>query len=246
MDEVGVLSGSTVNAVSALLLEHEKTTTEQIVVAVFRSLSDEDLVDRTLKIFQAWKVGKKNKDNGILLALYWDDRKSRMEVGYGLESLMTDSKATIILADVLAPELRQGDPNRAITLTALEMLTVLESPLIRDGRAQEILRSGGFGGGLQPRESLEIGKGWLVWVFLGFILLAIAFNILSSAEAHFTRGGWYRPNPWRRARRSIFWGSGGLGGGSGWGGGGSWGGGSGGGFLGGGGRSGGGGASGSW
>jgi uncharacterized protein len=246
MDEPGILSPRAKQAVTALLVEHERVTSEQVIIAIFKSLNGEELVDFTNRTFAAWRIGKRGKDNGALLALYWEDRKARIEVGYGLEGNLTDARAKRVLEEFLFPELRAQDPSRGVSLAALEILDALESPLIQNGRALQILRDGGISGGLSARTFADAPpiRGWWVWIIVGFLLLFMGFQFLTTAEAHFTRGGWYRPSPWSRAGRRSTWHSG-WGGGGGFGGGG-WGGGGGGGFLGGGGRSGGGGASGSW
>lgn len=243
LDEPKVLSQSAKEALQTLLVEHDRLTGEQLVLAVFETLDDEELVDFTNRVFSSWKIGKRGKDNGVLLALYWKERKARIEVGYGLEPLLTDAKSKRILSEFLIPELKNRQPDRALTLASLEILRTIESPLIQSGQAEQILKSGGFRGGFQPAP--KNGSSWAVWVILGFILLFIALNFLTAADAHFTRGGWYRQRPvLTRRPRDIFWG----GWGAGHGGSGGWGSGGGGfgGFRGGGGMSGGGGASGSW
>lgn len=243
-DEAGAISQDTFRSLSTVLYEHEQATGEQFVVAVFKSLEREELVDWTNQLFAHWKIGKRAVDSGVLLALYWEDRKARFEVGYGLEPLMTDARSKSVLEDTLLPELKAGRPDRALTLTALEVLTTLESPLVKNGRAQAILQGGVQGGDLAPRSTT--GGSFGIWLFLGIVLLMIVLNMLTAADAHYTSHGWYRPRPFPRRRRGggIFWGGlgGGLGGGGFGGGGGGFGG-----FGGfGGGRSGGGGASGSW
>ena len=247
LDEAHVLGRHSLQALQSLLVEHDRITSEQVVIAILDNLGDEDLVDYTSKVFQRWKIGKKGKDNGALLALYWKDHKARIEVGYGLEPLLTDAKSKVVLNEFLLPELKAGNPDRALSLAALEILKILGSPLIENGKAQEILRNGGFRGNWRPAQSSG-GGPWQIFIFLGLILGIIVFQWVTSAEAHYTSAGWYRPSPWK-GRRSY--GSGGVVGGflGGWGGGGGggWGGGGdGGGFSGGGGSSGGGGASGSW
>jgi uncharacterized protein len=247
LDEPGILSPRVGQALRALLAEHERITSEQVLVAVFKTLGEEDLVDFTSRVFSSWKMGTRGKDNGALLALYWNDRKARIEVGYGLEASLTDAKSKRILEDYLIPELRRGDADRALSLAALQILETIESPLIENGRAEQILRDGGVRGSFASRgfdEGAPTARAWWVWIVVGFCALFFAFQFITSAEAHFTNRGWYRPNPLQRVRRRGIWHSGGGLGGGGFGGFG--GGGGGGGFLGGGGRSGGGGASGSW
>jgi len=244
LDEPHVLSERTLKSIQSLLVEHDRTTGEQIVIAVFESLDGEDSVDFTNRVFSTWQIGKRDKNNGVLLALYWKNRKSRIEVGYGLEPILTDARSKTILNEYLAPELKAGNPDRAIALSALQILTVLESPLVTNGQAQKILESGGLTGGWEPR-SKETPVGITLLNILGIAILIWIINRLTAREAHFSGSGWYHPNPLtnpfphslgrstRRLPRNVHSGS--------WGGGGSFGG-----FSGGGGRSGGGGASGSW
>lgn len=239
LDETGSLSPGIQRSLQALLMEHGRLTGEQVVFAIFKSLEGEELVDFTNRVFKEWKIGQRRKNNGALLALYWQEREARIEVGYGLEPILTDAKSKGVLEDFLFPELRNGNVDRALSLAALEILTILESPLIQSGKAQEILQSGGLQGGFQPAErGTPSSKRSFSWIVLGLFFCIWVLSRLTAAEAHYTRRGWYRPNPWRR--RSHWGGFGG------WGGGGGFGGGGGGGFLGGGGMSGGGGASGKW
>lgn len=241
LDEPKVLSPNTKRALQTLLIEHDRVTGEQVIFAIFESLGEEDLVDWTNQVFTKWGIGKRGKDNGVLLALYWENRKARIEVGYGLEPLLTDAKSKDVLDHFLIPELKNKNPDRALTLAALEILRILESPLVESGQAEQILRSGGIRGEFVPESGN--GSGWAVWVILGIILLFVVLNLLTAADAHFSGTGWHRKRPsLPRRPRDIFggWHTGGA-----WGGG-TWGGGRGGGFIGGGGMSGGGGASGDW
>ncbi len=260
-DEAGALPASAAAAVDALLIEHDHATGQQILVAIFKSLDGEDLNDRTNEVFKKWGIGQRGKDNGALLALYWNDHKARIEVGYGLEDQLTDARSQHILNDFLFPELKAGHPERAVPLAVYQILTTIDSPLIANGLAERILRGEGkFQGNWNEVSGSGTTHGWIVWLVLGFILMTIVGNIMSSAEAHFTGTGWFRPKPWQRGNWPIG-GEGGQrsgggvfpvfiplprsrGGGGFFGGGGS--GGDGGGFLGGGGSSGGGGASGGW
>lgn len=254
LDEPHVLSAGATQSVESLLIEQDHLTGQQILVAIFNSLQGEDLNERTNLIFQEWKIGQRGQDNGVLLAIYWKEHQARIEVGYGLEQTLTDAHSKDILEDQLIPAMRDGDPDRAISLAVVEILKSLQSPLIDNGRARQIL---------QAHEGRAVVRRWnapaqphggyWVWLVIGMIALIIVFNTVTSADAHFTSTGWYRPQPWRRrwgrdgnwppGGGGGFWGGFGGGGGGfgGWGGGGG-----GGGFSGGGGSSGGGGASAGW
>lgn len=252
LDEPNALSPAIKRELESLLVEHDRLTGEQFLIAIFNSLDDEELVSFTHRVFSEWKIGQRGKDNGLLLALYWKDRKARIEVGYGLEHLLTDAKSKEILSDILIPELRAGNPDRGLMLSAEEIFTTIDSPLIQSGRVQQGLTSPAMRRA-EARARSQGGASWLPWIFLGAALCVIVFNLLTSADAHFSRVGWQRTKPFRY--RSRHHGGGGWwggfpphsGGGGRWRPGGGWPSGGGGGiFTGGGGRSGGGGASGSW
>ena len=235
LDEPKVLSQTELYAIQTLLIKHDHATGEQFLIAIFDSLDNEDLVQFTNQVFQQWKIGQRGKDNGVLLALYWKDRKARIEVGYGLEPTLTDAKSKWILEDSLIPLLKENQSGKALANAAFEILKVLESPLISSGDAERIIHSGAFRNGFG-----NLGGGsqnaWLIWVVLGIFLFMIVLAIRTSRDAHFTSEGWFRPKPWSgRIRHGGGFGHGGGGFGGGFGG-----------FGGGGGRSGGGGASGSW
>jgi len=232
-DEANVVPDDAERQIALLLADHAKATDEQIVVAVFQSLEGEDLVDYTHRVFQEWKIGKRGKDNGVLLALYWDDRKSRIEVGYGLEPLLTDAKSKRILTEDLAPWLKQGQPAEALKQATREILVTLESPLVAAGQIEKRVAP-------QGRQRLGLSGTLAVFLMIVFMVFLRVLHAVVSAPVHITHGGVFGPRTWYRGtRRGALGGLGGFGGG-GFGGGGF------GGFGGGGGRSGGGGASGSW
>jgi uncharacterized protein len=233
VDEVGVLQPKTLRSLDLLFAAHERTAGDQIVFAVFQSLDGEDLVSWTNQVFQNWKIGKKGKDNGVLLALYWKDRQMRIEVGYGLEPILTDALSKRILEEDLIPELKRGQPDAALTQSALSILKVLNSPLIKSGEAVQILQQQG----VSVRKKNTGLSGLEAGVF--FVLLIILFGFFFFLGPILNQGMRGRPGPWNRRRgprppNPWWWGGGGGGGGSG------------GGFSGGGGSSGGGGASGRW
>src|SRR4051812_11604358 len=73
LDEPHILSERTTQALQALLIEHDRATNEQFLVAIFNSLDGEDLNDYTNRVFQTWKIGQRGQDNGVLLAIFYKD-----------------------------------------------------------------------------------------------------------------------------------------------------------------------------
>ena len=90
------------------LVERERGSGNQVVVAIFRSLDGESLEDFSIRLAQAWRIGRKDLDNGVIFLVFLDDRKMRIEVGYGLEPTLTDAVSSSILRDVVAPRFREG------------------------------------------------------------------------------------------------------------------------------------------
>jgi uncharacterized protein len=90
------------------LAGRERGTSNQVVVAVFRSLEGDSLEGFSIRLAQAWRIGQKGLDNGVIFLVFLDDRKMRVEVGYGLEATLTDAIASSIIRDVVAPRFREG------------------------------------------------------------------------------------------------------------------------------------------
>jgi uncharacterized protein len=107
-DYAGLLTDEQIVRLDARLLRFEEETTNQIVVAIFKSLEGESLEDFSIRLAESWKIGTR-KDNGVILLVFLDDRKLRIEVGYGLEGALTDATSSSIIRNDIAPRFRQGD-----------------------------------------------------------------------------------------------------------------------------------------
>jgi len=104
------------------------STGAQVAVAVIPSLGTDSIEEAALEIFRTWGIGSRSKNNGVLLLIAKEDRKLRIEVGYGLEGAITDAMAGRIIRDIIAPRFKQDDYdggvldgfNAIITLVAEE------------------------------------------------------------------------------------------------------------------------------
>ncbi len=114
-DTAGMLPGAARESVEARLAELEKSTGAQVAVLTIASLEGEPLEDYALKVAQTWGLGRKGVDDGALLLVARDDRKMRIEVGYGLEAKLTDVACKRILDDVVRPAFRDGDFGRGVS-----------------------------------------------------------------------------------------------------------------------------------
>src|SRR6478736_5309467 len=108
-DEAHVLSQDTIDALEKELQLYEDSTSNQIAVLVVTSLDGESIETYSLRVAELWKLGQKNKDNGVLLLVAIDDHEMRIEVGQGLEGVLTDAQSSRIIRNEIAPEFRRGD-----------------------------------------------------------------------------------------------------------------------------------------
>lgn len=229
VDAAQVLNPDARAALEAKLAAQEARSTDQFVVATVPSLEGTSVEDYANRLFRFWKLGQADKNNGVLLLVAPNERRVRIETGYGLEGVLPDAVASTIIQTAILPEFRQGNFSGGIEKGANAVIEVLNlDPEEAKARARTAA---------EPEMSAED------WAHLVFIVLMIAFWAYvfyrQAKSGHLrTRG--------RRGAGAL------TGGAAGWdwsrrSGGGGWsGGGGGGGFSGGGGSSGGGGASGSW
>jgi uncharacterized protein len=221
-DYAGALSAADRDRLERKLIAREAGSRNQVVVAIFRSLEGESLEGYSIRLAQAWRIGRKGLDNGVIFLVFLDDRKMRIEVGYGLEGSLTDAISSSILSDVVAPRFREGRIADGIGagLDAIDRAiagTYTRPPAPAPGRGQG-----------------ELGWREIAALFVVLVLIGILVQSRMQTAALRRRGWTGGPTGWG----GPFIGGGGLGGG-GFGGGG-------GGFSGGGGGFGGGGSSGSW
>ncbi|MAL91489.1 MAG: methanol dehydrogenase, partial [Pseudomonas sp.] len=218
VDRAELLDTQAEARLTSMLAGHEQATGEQVVVVTVPDLGGRSIEEFGLELGRTWGIGQEGEDNGALLIVARDDRKIRIEVGYGLEGRLTDAQSSVIINRIIAPAFQRGDFTAGITEGAEAIITVLGGdPLPAELRpvmpmAQE--QPGGLG-------------------ILGFFLMLVAIFVIGGGRGG--RGG---------GRRALLLGAllGGMGRGGGFGGGGF----GGGGFGGGGGGFGGGGASGGW
>ena len=215
-DYASLVSAADADRLNAKLKAFDEQTSNQVVVAVFPELPSPSLEDFTIRTAQSWRAGREKLDNGVVLFVFVKDRKSRIEVGYGLEGALPDVTAKQILDDVMAPRFRAGDFAGGLEAAVDAIIAATRG---------------------EYKAEAPTTSAW------GFIppLLILAVLLYVFIMAHRNRGRWatYTGGGWGGGG----WSSGGGGWSSG---GGGWSSGGGGGFSGGGGSFGGGGASGSW
>jgi len=265
VDTTGTLDAATRQALDAQARALQQRKGSQLQVLVVPTTQPEDIAQYAVRAYEQWKLGRKGVDDGVLLLVAKDDRRVRIEVGYGLEGAIPDATAIRVISEYLTPKFRTGDYAGGITDATAVLVRIIDGEPLPAPMVEQRPQGGG-------------GGDWLFALFAAFIVAQVARGIFGRAPSLLrgvvgagAAGGvaWLISSMFlvggigaaigfflglaaapsgRYARdRGIGgfggWGGGGLGGGGGWGGGGM---GGGGGWGGGGGMSGGGGASGSW
>jgi uncharacterized protein len=223
VDQASIISADTRGSLDLKLADLETKSGIQLVIATVASLGGEEIEPYANELFRTWKLGERTKNNGVLLVVAPNEKRVRIEVGYGLEGTLTDALSKIIITNAMAPRFKTGDFSGGITRGVDDIIAVLTTD------ASE----------WQQRPSLRLdsqrGSDWTTWFLVAAIIALLTLLVVSPGFR------WFFLN----VALNILFNSGGpRGRGGGFSGGGGFS--EGGGFSGGGGSSGGGGASGSW
>jgi uncharacterized protein len=232
VDAANLLDPAQEQALSAKLIAQKQASGRSLVVATIPDLQGYDISDYGYRLGRAWGIGDKDS-NGALLIIAPAERKVRIEVGYGLEGILTDALSSQIIRNAITPRFKAGDMAGGITAGVDEITTLLALP-------PDQARQRAAAAEANARQQDDGGSIIGFWVIL-FIVFFIVLPLLSRTRGgkRYRRGGGVPPVIiWGPGTGSSGWGSGGGWGGSSWGGGDSGGGFSGGGSFGGGGASG--------
>jgi uncharacterized protein len=114
VDDAEILQPVTRSRLEVAIVGHERHTTDQIVVLTVPTIGDESIEEYATKVFETWKLGIKGKDNGVLVVIVPQDRKMRIEVGYGLEGALTDVASSRIIRNVMTPRFKAGNYDQGV------------------------------------------------------------------------------------------------------------------------------------
>ena len=126
VDDAELLSPETSDRVGMLLREHESLTGNQIAVLTTPSIEGESIEEYAVKVFNTWKLGQKGSNNGVLIVIVPQERRMRIEVGYGLEGTLTDVAASRVIRNVMAPLFKAGDFNAGVEHGVTAVIAQLE------------------------------------------------------------------------------------------------------------------------
>ena len=188
-DEAGLLSAEDYTAIQAELAALEKTSTDQVAVVTLKSLQGYPIEDYGYQLGRKWGIGQKGKDNGILLIVAPNERKVRIEVGRGLEPVMTDAMSSLIIQNAILPEFRRGNFSAGIRAGVRDIKDVLL------GDAEEV----------KERARQARGGGLDFWsiVLIMFWICVVLFVLYAVVQSHQQRaaGSRWPAAPQRRRHR---------------------------------------------
>jgi len=108
-DTAGILTQSQRSTLERMLSGLEEANTSQVVLLTIPDLQGLTIEDFSIRVAEAWKIGQKGLDNGVILVVALKERRVRIEVGYGLEPLVTDAKSSYIIRRLIIPQFRKGE-----------------------------------------------------------------------------------------------------------------------------------------
>ena len=162
VDEAGLLTQAERQSLTDMLAAYEQKTTNQVVVVTLKSLQGTSIEDYGYQLGRHWGIGQKGKDNGALLIVAPDERKVRIEVGYGLEGELTDAASKLIIENIIVPAFKGGQFGPGIVAGTGAILKVLSGEQVAvpaTAKRREVERGTGGFGPLLPM--ILIGVFWL-------------------------------------------------------------------------------------
>lgn len=144
VDEAGILSENTKQDIVQKLEIFEQNSSIQIVVATINSLNGEHIQNYANALARHWQIGQKDRDNGVLLLVSANDREVRIEVGYGLESVLTDAISGLIINQSIIPNFKKGDFDTGIATAVSDIIAVTQGSFEPIENIDEDIHLGGM------------------------------------------------------------------------------------------------------
>src|ERR1019366_5726380 len=185
VDAANILKPETRARLTAALKAHEDATSNQIVVLTVPTIQPDSVEDYAVKVFDSWKLGQKGKDNGVLVVIVPQDRKMRIEVGYGLEGTLTDVASNRIIRNLMTPQFKAGNYNKGVEDGVTAVIAQLEGQpdVAPDAATTNATQSPMNEGALQLPWPTRILGGAFIFGALGLFTF---FGVMKPGS-----GGWF-------------------------------------------------------
>jgi len=180
-DNAAALSTNAAQQIRTELQTYEQSTKHHVIVWIGQSTGDTPLEDWTIRAAEQWKVGRKGVDDGAILFIFMRDRKVRIEVGYGLESALTDAQAGEIIRNTIVPKMRAGNIDGAVQGGVDAMLLTITPSFAAQIQHPLSASSESSNSSVSPV---------FAFVLITFILILVLISI-RSVQRKGRRGAWY-------------------------------------------------------
>jgi uncharacterized protein len=161
IDEAGLLTSAERQSLTDMLAAYEQKTTNQVVVVTLKSLQGTSIEDYGYQLGRHWGIGQKGKDNGALLIVAPNERKVRIEVGYGLEGELTDAASKLIIENIIVPAFKSGQFGPGIVAGTGAILKVLSGEQAVPATRTPLR--------LVDREQRPLSAVWIVVLLIGMV-----------------------------------------------------------------------------
>lgn len=207
-DLTGTIDSDAASALNERLAAFERETSNQVVVYVANAMAPgETIEDVANRSFAEWRIGQQGKDNGVLFLVFLDDRKMRIEVGYGLEGILTDALAKRIIEDVAKPFFQREAYTEGVEASARAIVDVIRGEGLKGAGRTAAEEASMFGASLRS----------FGWDALGFVLVVLTIgagvfacaSVLLLLEKTFGRGARFGSTGSGASSSSRSWSSGG-------------------------------------
>ncbi|HBK47005.1 MAG TPA: dehydrogenase, partial [Xanthomonadaceae bacterium] len=171
VDATGTLDAAQKQRLQQQALQLQQRKGSQLQLLLVASTQPETIEQYTQRVFDQWQLGRKGVDDGVLLVVAKDDRRVRIQPGYGLEGAIPDAIANRIIQEYLAPKFRQGDYAGGIEDATAMLVRLIDGESLPAPVSGHDAAPRGGGGG---------GGGWIVALLIGFVVANIARGIISA------------------------------------------------------------------
>jgi uncharacterized protein len=194
VDQTGTLSSGEVASLQQTLRDFEARKGSQIAVLIVPTTAPETIEQYSLRVAEAWKIGRKKIDDGALVVVAKDDRMLRIEVGYGLEGALTDVTSKRIIDEIITPRFRSGDFAGGISSGVDRIIRVIDGEKLPAPEPKPRFDSSGFDGSYLPFILVGLFMlGGILRVTLGRLVAAVLMAGLAALIAWLVVSIWIAP-----------------------------------------------------
>lgn len=173
-DSTGTLTAEQKTALAAKLAAFEREKGAQVAVLMLATVAPETIEQYALRVVEAWQLGRQGVDDGALLLIAKDDRRLRIEVGYGLEGALNDATAKRIISETITPRFKQGDYYGGVDAGVGAILKVISGEPLPAPSQQR-----------RQAADVDVDDSFATLLFVGFILVFVVGGVLRAIFGRF-------------------------------------------------------------